>query len=95
MNKTEPKKPVHRVKVGPVQANVWENESREGVFYSMTFERFYKAGDEWKSSPSFGQRNAGAVAEAAMEAACWIRGKEGAELPPATDQTESINGAPA
>ena len=47
------KPPVHKVRVGSVHASIWENTSEKGTFYSVTFERRYKDGDEWKTSGGY------------------------------------------
>jgi len=89
----EPKKPIHRVKSGAIEATIWENDSREGTFFSFTLGRLYKTGNEWKSSASYGQRNAVDVGTAAMMAATWIGAQEAAILPETQDAAEPSNGA--
>ena len=47
-------KPVHKIRDGLLTANIWANEMTDkGVFYSVTFERSYKDGEEWKSTNSY------------------------------------------
>jgi len=45
--------PVAKVRVGLITGSIWENKTDKGTFYSVTFERRYKDGDQWKSSHSF------------------------------------------
>jgi len=90
--KPEPKKPVHRVKSGAIEATIWENDGREGTFLSFTLGRLYKIGNEWKTSASYGQRNAADVGAAAMMAATWIAAQEAAALPEAHEAAGSSNG---
>ncbi|MBI2598559.1 MAG: hypothetical protein HYW50_05195 [Candidatus Diapherotrites archaeon] len=46
--------PVHRISVGGIQVAIWENESKEGkTFNTVTLDRRYKVGEEWKSTNSF------------------------------------------
>jgi len=49
----EKKKPVQTLREGRVRASIWENESKNGPFLSVTFDRTYKEGEEFKSSYSF------------------------------------------
>lgn len=66
--------PVHRIRCGHVQAEVWQNESPSGIQYSVTFGRLYHVGDNWKSYPAriFGTDELQWVAEVAVLAREWI-----------------------
>jgi hypothetical protein len=45
--------PVKKIKIGGIEAAVWENTSSEGnKFYNVTMERNYKDGEEWKKTSS-------------------------------------------
>ena len=45
--------PVKKIKVGVVEAAVWENTSKEGnKYYTTSMERNYKDGEEWKKTSS-------------------------------------------
>ena len=45
--------PVKKIKVGGIEAAVWENTSKEGnKYYTTTMERNYKDGEEWKKTGS-------------------------------------------
>jgi hypothetical protein len=47
-------KPVFSVKVGAVQFSVWENEVKDrGVMHSVTIDKSYKSGEEWKTTKNF------------------------------------------
>ena len=46
-------KPEKTFKIGSVSASVFLNESEEGSFRTITLQRRYKAGEDWKSSSSF------------------------------------------
>ncbi len=59
------KPPVHKIRVGSVHAAIWENTNEKGTFYSVTFERRYKQGEEWKSSDSYGPGDLLELAKAA------------------------------
>lgn len=58
-------KPIDTVRLGTVQAAIWKNETANGVYYNVTFDRRYKDGDEWKSSTSFGVKDLLALRKAA------------------------------
>ena len=46
--------PKAKFNAGAVQVAVWENEGKEGtLFETVTIDKRYKAGDEWKSTNSF------------------------------------------
>jgi hypothetical protein len=49
------KKPAYKTTHGGVNAAVWANQGKEGaVFHSVTFERTYKDGEDYKTSASYG-----------------------------------------
>jgi hypothetical protein len=54
---TSPQPPVDRVRLGTIQAAIWENTDAEGrTRYSVTVERRYRDADgNWKSTGSFGR----------------------------------------
>jgi len=45
--------PEHTIKVGGVQIALWVNSSKKGTFSSVTIDRSYKDGDEWKRTKTF------------------------------------------
>jgi hypothetical protein len=62
-------KPVEKLRIGNVTANIWNNPSEKGDFYSVTFERSYKGeGDAWKSSHSYRRDDLLELAKAADKA---------------------------
>lgn len=66
------KKPIHETKSGSIRAAIWENDGREGVFYTYTLERLYKAADGWRSANTFSHRDAANLSAASSMAAAWI-----------------------
>ena len=51
---SDSKKPVSKVSLYPVSAAIWRNAGSLGAaYYTVTFERTYKEGDDWKSTGSF------------------------------------------
>jgi hypothetical protein len=52
---TTKNKPADDVRLGTIRAAIWRNDGEKGARYSVTFERLYKEGSEWKTSSSFGR----------------------------------------
>ena len=50
---TDKKQPVFSLRDHFLEANVWQNESDKGPFYSSEVHKTYKDGDEYKISHSF------------------------------------------
>ena len=46
-------KPKHTVRCGGIQLAIWENETPKGNFQSITIDKSYKDGTEWKRTKSF------------------------------------------
>ena len=69
-------KPVHKIRLGQIEAAIWENNAGEGkpngAFYSVTLGRNYKDGEEWKTAQNFGRDDLLVVGKAADLAHSWI-----------------------
>ena len=46
-------KPEHTVRCGGIQLAIWSNETPKGNFQSITIDKSYKDGTEWKRTKSF------------------------------------------
>lgn len=70
--------PVHRIRAGAVQASVWNNTSDalQKEYFTVTFSRRFKAGEEWKESKSFHRNDLPILAKVANDAHTWIQGQE-------------------
>ncbi len=66
------KLPVHVVKFGKVQANVWKNETKQGPRFNVTMHRSFMENGEWKRSDSFGRDELLTAARAFQCAYDWI-----------------------
>lgn len=64
--------PVHAVKLGKVQANVWRNETKHGTRFNVTVCRVYEENGVWKRSDSFGRDELLTAARAFQTAYDWI-----------------------
>ena len=52
------KLPEKKIKVGNVQVAIWRNKSKLGEpFYSLSFEKYYKDGEDWKSTTSLNKND--------------------------------------
>ena len=47
-------KPVKKFRIGFVQAAIWKNDSTNSSFYTVTLQRSYKDGDEYKNTDQLG-----------------------------------------
>lgn len=65
-------KPEHKIRVGNVTATIWKNEHKkdkeEFTTYSITIERNYMKGDEWKTTNSYKTNDLLKVITACQEA---------------------------
>ena len=68
-------KPVYTPKYGPVEAAVWENSGKNGVFYRVSFKRSYKDDDGWHDSESFGLFDLWNLVRCVGDAYVWISKK--------------------
>lgn len=65
-------RPVHEERLGFVKASIWENINNEVTRHSVTLQKFYKDGDQWKSTESFGRDDLLALAKVVDRAHSWI-----------------------
>ena len=63
MAKSKP--PVKEERLGRIKGLVWENETQNGVRFSVTIVRLYKDGDEWHETSSFDRDDLPLVAKVA------------------------------
>jgi len=73
-------KPEKKFSCGPISASIWANTkvvTGETVkFYSVTINKAYKEGDEWKHTNSFNIEDLPKVALVATEAYKYVRLRE-------------------
>jgi len=79
----EPKNapPVHEVRIGLIKAAIWANNTEDGLWHNVTFERSYRDGEEWKSTTSFGRDDLLVLAKVADMAHSWILNPDKAAAP--------------
>jgi hypothetical protein len=77
--KTEKNKPVTEIKIWPVKAAIWNNQTEKGEdFYNVTFQKSYKdreAGD-YHNTTSFDREDLLKLAKCADVAHSWIMRQE-------------------
>jgi len=55
MTTTTNNMPADRVRLGRIEAAIWENQGEKGPIFSVTIKRRYRVKDEWKATPSMGR----------------------------------------
>ena len=70
------RKPVQTIRVDDCSASIWEREftvkGKPTKFISISFERSYKDGEDWKNTDSYGREDLLVLAYIAKEAFRWI-----------------------
>lgn len=75
------KPPVHECRIGRIRGVVWENDSKDGKWYSVNITRSYKDGqNNWKQSSSFGRDDLLVVAEVSRLCFLFIAQQAGSKL---------------
>lgn len=94
---TSNNQPVGRVRLGAVQAAIWQNTDRNGVpRYGVTFERIYKdAEGNWQSTGSFGRDELLVLAKVADRAHSEIHELQALDREAARTEAEASSGKPA
>lgn len=65
--------PKHRIKIGSVEATIWENQSTKGPFPSVAFSRTYKSQGTLKSSYSFNAHHLADLKRVVSEAEIYMK----------------------
>lgn len=52
-NTAKKTEPVASLRIGNIEAAVWQNDGKNGSFYSTTITRSYRDGDSFKTAHSF------------------------------------------
>lgn len=48
-------RPVDKVRIGNISASIWRNSGEKGDFYTVSLERSYKDGENWKTTHTLGR----------------------------------------
>ena len=65
-------KPVHKIRVGVIEVNIWRRQGENGEFYSVTSTRSYKDGDQWKQADSYGTDDCLLLSKLLDQAHTWM-----------------------
>ena len=83
-------RPIHEVRLGRVKAAIWQNETENGIWFSVAITRLYRKDDRWEASTSFGRDDLPLVAKVADLAHTWIYQHGGESASDSSEQkTES------
>lgn len=69
---TKTNRPAHEIRIGAIRAAIWANQSENGLWHNVTFERTYRDGEEFKSAASFGRDDLLILSKVADMAHSWI-----------------------
>ena len=78
-------KPVAELRIGAVEATVWENEVGGITRHNVTFSRICRDEERWKTTHSFGFNNLLTLAKLADQAHTLIAERNTEAPPPASD----------
>ena len=65
-------RPVQNIRVGGINAAIWEQEGSKGNFMNVSFSRSYKQDNEWKTSHTYTVNQLDDLRRAATEAETYI-----------------------
>ena len=85
-------KPVHEVRIGMIKAAVWKNENDNGRYYSTSFQKSYKDGNEWKHTDYFSRDDLLVLAKVADLAHTWICGQNQERTQERGQESDPANG---
>ncbi len=66
------RRPVHQIRLRPIKASIWKNQSKAGELYNVTMCRLYRNGEVWKESSHFGRDDLLLAAKVLDLAHSWI-----------------------
>ncbi|MCC6232334.1 MAG: hypothetical protein IT580_06795 [Verrucomicrobiales bacterium] len=72
MSSNPNQKPAAEIRLGSLKAAIWKNDTEAGVRYNTSFCRFYRDGEQWKTSDYFGREDLLLLAKVADQAHTWI-----------------------
>lgn len=65
-------RPIHEIRLGPIKAAIWANETKVGIRHSIKVSRLYRDGDNWATSDTFGRDDLPLVSKVTDLAHTWI-----------------------
>lgn len=64
--------PEHAIRLRNIRAAIWKNETAQGPVYNVTVTRFYRDGNQWKNSNTYGRDDLLVVSEVTRQCFIWI-----------------------
>lgn len=72
MKQTTKSEPIASLRIGRLEAAIWENPREQGVFHSVTVTRSYRDGENYKSTHSYDPADLANVAKLVNWAADYL-----------------------
>ena len=69
-------RPVHEIRIGLIQARIWQKTTRSGPRYTVSVARLYRNGDVWKESTRFGRDDLPVMRLVLDKAHTWLLKRE-------------------
>ena len=89
-------KPTHRIRRGRLEVAIWENDSKNGIFYRAKFSRSFRDGEgKLQNSSSFSRPELAELALLAIQAEDWMRTTERSKNPEGAEPAEETSEAAA
>jgi hypothetical protein len=71
-------RPEKEIRLGRIKASVWSNESETANWFTVTVQRLYKDGEQWKTSDSFSRDDLPLLCKVIDQAHTWMFQQAGA-----------------
>jgi len=69
---TTTQQPIHSIRLGRLKAAIWANTTPKGVRYSVTLDRTFRDGEDYKTSRSLDRRDLLPAAWLTQQALAWM-----------------------
>jgi hypothetical protein len=89
------KRPIEIIRDGSLAASLWERDGKNGRYFEFTLSRSYKAGEVFRYSTTFHERDTEALKRVIDRAAEGIREKNGIETKNESESTQADRDAGA
>lgn len=97
-----PHRPIHSIRIWPLQCAIWQRESAGKKWYDATFTRQYKDGNEYKSSATIRHSDLLTLSQLSLQTWQWINRQsekdhaaaKSGNAPPPADQPHSDQETP-
>ena len=67
-------KPLHQIRIGAIRASIWEQQSGNTSFFTVSYSRSYRDRQgQWHSGHSYTEQYLSAIRDCTLEARKWMR----------------------